>query len=384
VKYAVSELSHLYVEMFRLGAPLEMMDIGGGLGIDYDGTQSATESSTNYTLDQYASDVIHRIRSVCDDAGVPHPHLLTESGRALVAHSGVLICEALSSRVVPDRPDAELVEGALGQEDVPQPLLDLMDAYERLADGDPTEVFNDAVHARDEALSLFNLGYMDVACRAASEELFWAIGSGLLRRLGEDSLDEIDGLPGLLGDLYFCNFSLFQSLPDSWAIDQIFPIVPIHRLDEEPTQRGILADITCDSDGRIDRFADELGPRGTLQLHPLLPDENGKAGKEPYYLGIFLIGAYQETLGDLHNLLGDTHAVHVRLTEDGRWRIDEVVEGDTVREVLEYVQFVPDEIRRTMRMDIEDSVDAGKLTLPEGVSLKRFLDLGMGGYTYLE
>ncbi len=386
VKYAVSELAHVYTELFRLGAPIGILDVGGGLGIDYDGSQSASESSVNYTLDEYATDVVYRIQTVCDEAGVAHPDVFTESGRALVAHAGVLVCEAMGSRALPDRPSERLIERALQADEVPQPLLDIVDAYERRDSGDPTELYHDAAHARDEALSLFNLGYMDLHSRAAVEELFWTIGNLLLERLGPDLPEEFQSLPELLGDLYFCNFSVFQSLLDAWGIEQVFPIVPIHRLDEKPTRRGVLVDITCDSDGRIDHFSDPGGVKRTLELHPLVQEEDGlgKAGHEPYYVGIFLVAAYQETLGDLHNLLGDTHAVHVSLAEDGRWRIDEVIEGDTVREVLRYVQYNPDEMRRAMRRDIEASVESGRLTVPEAASLRRFLDQGLEGYTYLE
>jgi arginine decarboxylase len=383
IKYAVSELAHMYVELLGRGAPMGLLDFGGGLGIDYDGTQSSTDSSVNYTLEQYAADVVYRIKSICDEAGVPHPDLLSESGRALVAHSGVLVFEVLGSRTFPETPDRGLVEAALAAPEVSQPLLDMKDAYERVDEAEPIEVFQDAAHALEEEMTLFNLGYVDMVSRAATEELYWAVGNGLLRRLGADLPDELDDLPDHLCDLYFCNFSLFQSLLDAWGIDQVFPVMPIHRLDEEPTRLGFLADITCDSDGRLQRFGDAGGPKPTLELHPLLPGP-GKAGKAPYYLGVFLSSAYQETLGDLHNLLGDTHAVHVSLGDDGKWRIDEVVEGDTVREVLAYVQFDADELRRTIRRDVEAALEAGRLELAEAVSLRRFLDQSFEGYTYLE
>lgn len=383
VKYAVSELAHMYVELKGRGAPMGLLDIGGGLGIDYDGTRSSTDSSANYTLEQYAQDVVYRIQAVCDQAEVPHPDLLSESGRAVVGPSGVLVFEVLDGRVFPESPDQSLVDAALSAEEVPQALLDIKDAFERLDETEPSELFNDAAYALEEAMSLFNLGYIDIGSRAAIEELYWAIGRGLLKRVGAELPDELEELPDLLCDLYFCNFSIFQSLIDSWAIDQIFPIVPIHRLDEEPTRRCVLADITCDSDGRIQRFAGAGGPKGTLELHPLRPGE-GKAGKEPYYLAVFLTAAYQETLGDLHNLFGDTHAVHVSLTSDGAWRVDEVVEGDTVRDVLGYVEFDADVLRRTIRRDVEAALEAGRLELGEAVSLRRFLDDGFAGYTYLE
>jgi arginine decarboxylase len=390
IKYAVSELTRIYVELVRSGAPMGMLDLGGGLGIDYDGSQSPTASSVNYTLEQYAEDVIYRVKAVCDDAGVPHPDIITESGRALVAHAGILVFQVLGSRVFPDEPDEELVGRALAEgpeEETPQPLLDLVDAYERRTDGDPVEVYHDAEHALGEAMSLFNLGYMTITARAAAEDLFWAIANAVLQRPDQALPEDLADLPDRLGDIYFANFSLFQSLIDSWGVDQVFPIVPIQRLHERPTRRAILADITCDSDGRVDRFPGEGEPRRTLDLHALRKGEGngGPAGEwEPYYLAVFLTGAYQETLGDLHNLFGDTHAVHISLDPDGTWQIDEVVEGDTVRDVLGFVQYDVDAMRRTLRQEIEASLAARRLTLEEGTSMRRFLEQGIEGYTYLE
>ncbi len=386
MKYFVSELAHLYVELIRLGAPVEILDLGGGLGIDYDGTQSASASSINYTLAQYAADIVHRVKTICDEAGVPHPLLMTESGRALVAHSSVLVCEVIGTRLFPAEPDLELTKAALAEDEPPQPLLDAYDAFQRRDDADLLEVFADAEHALAEATNLFNLGYMDLRARAVVEELFWAVGHATLKRFGDELPEAIGHLPDQLADLYFLNLSIFQSLLDSWGIQQIFPIMPLHRLDEEPTRRGVLADITCDSDGRVDRFAGPWGPKSTLELHPVRPRSPGPvdAGAEPYYLGIFLTGAYQETLGDLHNLLGDTHAVHISLGDDGRWRIDTSIEGDTVDEVLGYVQFDSEEMRVRLHQDIEQALEAERITLPESASLRRFLDGSLRGYTYLE
>ncbi|HET9948283.1 MAG TPA: biosynthetic arginine decarboxylase [Longimicrobiales bacterium] len=385
VKGMVSELAHLYVELVRLGAPIDVIDIGGGLGVDYDGTQSATGSSMNYTLEQYASDVLYRIQSICDEANVPHPNLMSESGRAIVAHSSVLVCEVIGNRSFPGRPDPALLESVLAREEPPQPLLDAYDAYQRRNGGDLLEAYQDAEHALAEATTLFSLGYMDLQARAACEELYWAMGRAVLDAYGDDLPEDLAHLPDQLADLYFLNLSIFQSLLDSWGIEQVFPVMPIHRLDEEPTQRAVLADITCDSDGRVDRFPGEWGPKRILELHP--PEKGSSPGvgnAKPYYLAFFLTGAYQETLGDLHNLLGDTHAVHVSIGPDGRWRIDTVVEGDTVREVLQYVQFDPDEIRVILRQDLESALQAERLTLAEGASFRRFLDDSLQGYTYLE
>jgi arginine decarboxylase len=311
---------------------------------------------------------------------------MTESGRALVAHSSLLVCEVIGHRTFAPDPDLALVKAALAEPEPPQPLLDAYDAYQRRHTGDLAEVFSDAEHALSEAMNLFNLGYIDLKTRAACEELFWAVGHAALEGFGTDLPDALSHIPDQFADLFFLNLSVFQSLLDSWGIDQVFPIMPIHRRGEEPTRRGVLADITCDSDGRVDRFPGHWGPKSTLELHtPALssvkdPDEE----PDPYYVGIFLTGAYQETLGDLHNLLGDTHAVHVALGEDGRWRIEATIEGDTVHEVLGYVQYDPDDIRRRLRQDIEDALEAGRITLAESRSLRGFLDESLRGYTYLE
>jgi arginine decarboxylase len=389
LKTAVNELTHVYTEMVRLGAGLKMLDIGGGMGVDYDGSQSAWNSSINYTVEEYAADVVYRIKTVCDDAGVAHPMILSESGRAMVAYNSVLIMNVLGKSHFQSEPAMDRIKTDLAKEtEPPQPVLDLMDAYERLADRNALEVYHDAMQARDEAMSLFSLGYMSLPMRAASERLFWSIGRKVLdicAKKGEVP-EEFEALPEILSDIYFCNFSLFQSMPDSWAIDQLFPIVPIHRLDEEPTRRGVLADITCDSDGKVDSFVDKRVEKKTLELHELRPGE-------PYYLGVFLLGAYQEILGDLHNLLGDTHAVHVSYNPQGgsldgdiggKWSIDEVIEGDTVKEVLSYVQYDDQDMRRAVRRDIERAIKFNRITVAEGKSLLAFYESGLDGYTYLE
>jgi arginine decarboxylase len=386
VKDAVTELGHVYTELVRLGAPMGMIDLGGGLGVDYDGSQSATESSVNYTTEEYARDVVHRLKAICDEAGVPYPHIVTESGRAMVAHSSVLVCDVVGSRTfIPLREPADLTREVLRGPQTPQPILDLVDAHDRVREGDPLEVYHDAAYAREQAIQLFGLGHMSLPDRAAVEELFWAVGQTLLSRFAGELPEDLESLPLLLSDIYFCNFSLFQSLPDSWAIDQLFPIVPIHRLDEAPSRNAVLADITCDSDGKIDRFADPVSEKRVLEVHPLIPSTlSSSSPYQPYYLGIFLVGAYQETLGDLHNLLGDTHAVHVRLDADGQWEIEEIVEGDSVKEVLGYVQFDVEGMRRAVRMDIEEASRRQRLTLAEGRILRRSFEEGLEGYTYVE
>ncbi len=391
LKNAVNELAHIYTELHRLGAGLTTLDIGGGMGVDYDGSQSAWPSSINYSVTEYAADVVYRVKSVCDAASVPHPLIITESGRAMVAYSSVLIMDILGTSRFDSNPNMASIERAIEQEsEAPQPVLDLLECFRNLTDRNLVETYHDATQARDEVMSLFSLGYMSLRMRGAAERLFWAIGHKLLEKSSKrgELPEEFEDLPETLSDIYFCNFSLFQSMPDSWAIDQLFPIIPIHRLNEEPTRRGVLADITCDSDGKIDHFVDKRVDKKTLELHEVkeLPanGNGGAAGVEPYYLGVFLLGAYQEILGDLHNLLGDTHAVHISVNEQGQWDIDEVIEGDTVEEVLSYVQYDIPDMKRAMRMDVEAACKQGRLTLAEGKSLMQYYDDGLEGYTYLE
>ncbi len=387
LKNAVNELTHIYAELRKMGAGLTMLDIGGGMGVDYDGSQSAWPSSINYSVAEYAADVVYRIKAVCDDAGVPHPMIISESGRAMVAYSSVLLLDVLGTSRFESSPDIDAIELALRAEtEPPQPVVDLLDAYRNLTDRNMMEVYHDATQARDEAMSLFSLGYMSLPMRAAAEQLFWAVGRKLIEKAGKkgELPEEFESLPELLSDQYFCNFSLFQSMPDSWAIDQLFPICPIHRLNEEPTRRAILADITCDSDGKVDHFVDKRIDKKALELHEVRDLPGEATGVESYYLGVFLLGAYQEILGDLHNLLGDTHAVHLSLDESGEWEIDEVIEGDTVEEVLAYVQYDIEDMKKAMRLDVEAACRQGRLTLSEGKSLLKFYDDGLEGYTYLE
>jgi arginine decarboxylase len=378
VKDAINELAHVYAELKLAGAGLEYIDVGGGLGIDYDGTGTNYSSSMNYTLDEYANDVVYRIASVCNARGVEHPMIVSESGRAIAAHHSVLIFNTLGSsrldqfEVAPEVPKAKTKGMA-------QPLRDLYDALRAIDERHLVECYHDAQTARDEALQLFNLGLLSLADRALVERLYWTACRRIrdcCRKIGQTP-EELEDLEDVLSDIYFCNFSLFQSLPDSWAIDHLFPIMPIHRLNERPTRNGVLADITCDSDGRINRFVSRRETKRTLELHEL------RAG-EDYYLAAFLVGAYQETLGDLHNLFGDTHVVHIKLHDEGGWWIEEVVKGDTANKVLEYMEYDVAELAPALARDCERAVREGRMTVPESQALKRFYEQELDGYAYLE
>jgi arginine decarboxylase len=311
---------------------------------------------------------------VCDDAGVKHPTIISESGRAIVAYHSVLVFNVLGVSSVGDNTEPEPAVSSEAE----QPLIDMMDTFKNLSKRNLLESYHDAQQALDSALNLFSLGYLPLDQRSQAENLFWLICHKIYRMLKDmdEKPEELENLDALLSDTYFCNFSLFQSMPDSWAIKQLFPIMPIHRLDEQPTRHAVLGDITCDSDGKVDQFIDRRDVRRTLPLHTF----NGT----PYYLGVFLVGAYQEILGDLHNLYGDTHAVHVSLDHDNTVVLDAVIKGDTVREVLKYVQFDGETLISKLRVDVEGAVRAGRLDYEESGRLIRFFEEGLHGYTYLE
>ncbi len=394
MKSALGELGRLYAAVKQLAPGLQSLNVGGGLGIDYDGSGSAVNSSVNYSLEEYAADVVWRVKSACDEAGVEHPNLFSESGRAMAAYGSVLVFDVMG-RTGPAHsigPIPKLREAIVKLGKRPAAVESLLDCAERLGSIGPAEIYHDAVQARDEALSLFNLGHLSLPMRAAAEQMFWGICKQLVviaDDMPEDERpEELLALPDQLSEIYLANFSMFQSLPDAWAIDQLFPIAPIHRLNEPATVRAVLGDTTCDSDGQISLFIGRnpagTGHKRSLEVHPLIPTTENDREWEPYYLGVFLVGAYQETLGDLHNLFGDTHAVHISADGQGSWTIDEVVEGDTVKEVLEYVQFDVAQLKRSMRREIERAVTAGKLDAREGRSLQSFYDSGLEGYTYLE
>ena len=374
VKGALNEGARVYAELVKEGAGLEYLDVGGGLGVDYDGSQTNFESSVNYTLEEYANDVVFHIQSVCDDAGVKHPTIVSESGRAIVSYHSVLVFNVLGVSGF----DEQEVPANGNTEDLEQPLIDLKETYQNLTARNALESYHDAQQALDMALNLFNGGYLPLEQRCQAETLYWAICTKLRKLVQsmDDVPEDLQSLDDTLADTYFCNFSLFQSIPDSWAIRQLFPVMPIHRLGEAPTRQAVLGDITCDSDGKLDQFIDRRDVKRTLALHPF----NG----DPYYLGVFLVGAYQEILGDLHNLFGDTHAVHVSLGDAGNVILESVIKGDTVREVLNYVQFDSDVLVRKLHESVEAAVVEGRMNLEESGRLLRFYEDGLQGYTYLE
>jgi arginine decarboxylase len=370
-KDALREAMRIYVGLHQLGASsLRLLDVGGGLGVDYLGASTDDPSSMNYTEQEYANDVIFAAQQACSEAGVPAPDIITESGRAMAAHHSVLVFDVIGV----NRVEAPKRLPACEEEDPPA-LHALYEAASNIGPENLSESYHDLVHGRDEAASLFSLGYLDLVGRARSEHLFHAgcarIGE-ILEQLGE-APEEFEDLRKLLTDTYFGNFSVFQSTPDAWAVKQVFPLMPIHRLDEEPNRRGVVVDLTCDSDGRIDRFIGEDEDQPTVPLHAW----NGA----PYYLAVFLVGAYQEILGDLHNLFGDTDAVHVRLDEEGGYVVEHLVEGDDVTEVLSYVQYDRRILSERVRKTIERALRAGRISLEDSALLRRRYEQGLGEYT---
>jgi arginine decarboxylase len=374
IKSALTEASRVYVDLVKRGAGLEYLDVGGGLGIDYDGSQTNFESSVNYTLQEYANDVVYHIQTVCDDAGVAHPTIISESGRAVAAYHSVLVCGVLG---IAGRGVAQEVPKELPEE-YEQPLHDLRLTLQELSVRNLLESYHDALQSLDTAMSLFSAGYLPLEQRCLAENLFFSICREIRRltELQDDVPEELQGLDLMLADTYYCNFSLFQSMPDSWAVKQLFPIMPIHRLKERPTNYAVLGDVTCDSDGKIERFIDRRDIRRTLPLHPF--DE------APYYLGAFLLGAYQEILGDLHNLFGDTNAAHVSLDDEGQVVVENIIRGDTVRQVLDYVQYNCKELIDRLQAAVDAAIREGRIDHKQAGYFVHFYEEAIDGYTYLE
>ena len=374
IKNALREASQFYVQLHNLGFNVEFVDIGGGLGIDYDGTRSSnSESSINYSIQEYVNDSISTLVDASDKNGIPHPNIITESGRSLAAHHSVLVINVLETASLPEMP--EEFEPTKEEHELVQELYGIWDNFNQSR---MLEDWHDAQQIREEALDLFSHGIVDLKTRAQIEQMYWSVAHEINQMVKQmkHAPDELRQLDKLLADKYFCNFSLFQSLPDSWAIDQIFPIVPIQRLDEKPDREATLQDITCDSDGKIANFVTSRTISQSLPIHSIKQ-------KEPYYLGVFLVGAYQEILGDMHNLFGDTSAVHITVDKDG-YSIDQVIDGETVADVLDYVQYSPKRLVRTLETWVTRSLKEGKISLEEGKEFLSTYRSGLYGYTYLE
>jgi arginine decarboxylase len=374
IKIALREAAQFYVQICQLGYNLDFVDVGGGLGVDYDGTRSANSgSSVNYSIQEYVNDATSSMVDAANKNDLPHPNIITESGRSLTAHHSVLVFEVLESAGVPTWDDEEEVK-----EDDHELLVELYNSWESLTQASMLETWHDTQQIREESLDRFSLGLLDLKTRAQIERLFWSIAKEINQMAGKMKRppEELLNLPKLLADKYFCNFSLFQSLPDAWAIDQVFPIIPLQRLDEKPERAATLQDITCDSDGKIDNFI------ATKNFSHYLPVHSLKA-RESYYIGVFLVGAYQEILGDLHNLFGDTNAVHISVNENG-YEIDQIIDGETVAEVLDYVQYNSKKLVRTVETWVTTSVKQGKISTEEGKEFLSNYRSGLYGYTYLE
>ena len=374
IQTALREASQFYIQMHKMGYDVEFVDCGGGLGVDYDGTRSSnSESSVNYSIQEYVNDCLYTFIEAANANGIKHPNLITEGGRSLSAHHSVLVIDVLETASLPE----------MNEEYEPTPeshklVKDLYEIWDNLNPRTMMEDWHDAEQIREEALDLFSHGMVDLQTRAEIERMYWSVCREVnsMAKSMKHLPEELKGLDKLLADKYFCNFSLFQSLPDSWAIDQLFPIVPLQRLDERPTRSATIQDITCDSDGKIANFVTNRHLSHILPVHTIKKND-------PYYLGVFLVGAYQEILGDMHNLFGYTNAVHISV-KDGKYNIDQIFDGETVEEVLSYVQYNPKKLVRQLEIWVTKSVKAGKISLEEGKEFLSNYRSGLYGYTYLE
>ena len=374
IKNSLTEAGRYYSELMKQGCNIRYIDVGGGLGVDYDGSRSTYHSSINYTVQEYANDVVYHLLEICENENLPHPNIISESGRAMTAYHSILVVNVLDVTSFP-----EWTHQIEIKEDAPDVVREIHDVLETTSNKTLTESWHDAVHLKEEAQNQFQMGLISLEDRALVERLFWGVSrkiEKLATRL-KFMPDEIKTLKTRLADKYFCNFSVFQSVPDSWAIDHVFPVVPIHRLNEEPTREATLEDITCDSDGRIDLFiGNNRGTEKTLRVHPIEPGES-------YQLGIFLIGAYQEILGDLHNLFGDTNTFHVSLKDDGSLNYEQIIEGEDVTDVLDYVQFKADELAGRVAGFLISGVEKGTISQKEADDFLALYKEGLNGYTYL-
>ena len=374
IQNALTEAGQYYANLRKMGYNIEFVDCGGGLGVDYDGTRSSnSESSVNYSIQEYINDCVYAFVDIANRNGIPHPNIITESGRSLTAHHSVLVLDVLGAASLPEMP-----EEFEPKETDHKLVKDLYEIWDNLNPKSMLEDWHDADQIREDCLDMFAHGMVDLKTRAEIEAMYWSVCheiNGIAKTM-KHVPDELKGLDRLLADKYFCNFSLFQSLPDCWGIDQLFPIMPIHRLNERPSRHCTLQDITCDSDGKVANFAVDGGQSNVLPVHALKNDE-------PYYIGVFLVGAYQEILGDMHNPFGDTNAAHITV-KDGNYHIDQLIDGETVEEVLEYVQYNPKKLVRQLEQWVTKSVKQGKLSLEEGKEFLSNYRSGLYGYTYLE
>jgi len=380
VKRAVQEAARYYTKLFKMGFPIEFLDVGGGLGVDYDGSRSAFDSSTNYTLQEYANDIVYYVADVCNAEKVPHPTLISESGRAVVAHHSVLIVEVFGA--------IEKIRAGstfqCGENEHPL-VKELLDIKKNLPKLNKLEAYHDALERKEDAQHMFSLGMLDLPEKAKIEHMYWEIGQAVVNSFKGQAYipEEIRKLEDSLCDQYLCNFSVFQSLLDHWALGQLFPIMPVHRLGERPTREATLVDITCDSDGQINKFIDLRDVRDTLPLHPLLTNGNGL--QEPYYLGFFLMGAYQDIMGDLHNLFGRVNEVHVFLDPDepAGYYFEEIIEGTTIAQALDSVQYDEKELKRQMKAQVDEAIKSDRMKPSEAMRLLDDYERGVKDYTYL-
>ena len=374
IQTALTEAAQYYANLKKMGYNVDFVDCGGGLGVDYDGTRSSSsESSVNYSIQEYVNDCVSTFVDASNKHGIPHPNIITESGRSVAAHHSILVINVLETASLP-----EMSEEFEAKDTDHQLVRELYKIWDNINSRNMLEDWHDAEQIREESLELFSHGLVDLKTRAEIEAMYWSVCHeiNILAKGMKHVPDELRNLDKLLADKYFCNFSLFQSLPDSWAIDQLFPVMPIQRLNERPTRKATLQDITCDSDGKISNFVTGGRTGNVLPVHSLRRNE-------PYYLGVFLVGAYQEILGDLHNLFGDTNAVHLSV-KDGSYHIDQIIDGETVEEVLEYVQYNPKKLVRQLEIWVTKSVKQGKISLEEGKEFLSNYRSGLYGYTYLE
>ena len=380
VKKAVQEAARYYAKLYKMGFAIEYLDVGGGLGVDYDGSRSAFDSSTNYTLQEYTNDVIYYVADICNAEKVPHPNIVSERGRAIVAHHSVLIVEVFGA-IEKIRP-GEFLQYSENEHPLVKELLDMK---KNLAKHNKLEAYHDALERREDAQQMFALGVMDLPDKAKIETLYWEIGRAVVDSFKGQAYipEEIRKLEDSLGDQYLCNFSVFQSLIDHWALGQLFPIMPLARLNERPTREATLVDITCDSDGQVNKFIDLRDVRDTLPLHPLRPNGNGQ--QEPYYIGIFLMGAYQDVMGDLHNLFGRVNEVHVFLEPDEPtgYYIEEIIEGTTIVQALASVQYDENELKRQMKAQMDEAIKSDRMKPSEAMRLLDDYERGLKAYTYL-